>query len=58
MDTADDGREALRLLFAQRPDLMVPDPRTPELAGWRVMARASDMSDLPVLVVSGPADVE
>lgn len=51
--TAADGREGLRLLFSQRPDLMVLDLMVPGLDGWRVMARARDMSDLPVLVVSG-----
>lgn len=55
--TASDGRVALRLLFSQRPDLMVLDLVVPGLDGWRVMARARDMSDLPVLVVSGLDDV-
>ncbi|MFJ2154343.1 response regulator transcription factor [Streptomyces microflavus] len=55
--TAADGREGLRLLFSQRPDLMVLDLVVPGLDGWRVMARARDMSDLPVLVVSGLDDV-
>ncbi|MET9208440.1 response regulator transcription factor [Streptomyces bacillaris] len=51
--TAADGREALRLLFAERPDLMLLDLLVPELDGWRVLTRARDLSDLPVLVVSG-----
>lgn len=55
--TAADGREGLRLLFSQRPDLMVLDLMVPGLDGWRVMARARDMSDLPVLVVSGLDEV-
>ncbi|WP_261400275.1 response regulator transcription factor [Streptomyces sp. CBG31] len=56
--TAADGREALRLLFAERPDLMLLDLLVPELDGWRVLTRARDLSDLPVLVVSGLDDVD
>ncbi|MET8830788.1 response regulator transcription factor [Streptomyces sp. NPDC004610] len=56
---AADGREALRALFEERPELMVLETRLPELDGWQVLARTRDMSDLPVLVLSadpGPAD--
>src|SRR5690348_14435030 len=50
---AADGKEGLRLLFAERPDLMVLEILLPELDGWQVLARARDMSDLlPVLVLS------
>ncbi|MEW9514850.1 response regulator transcription factor [Streptomyces bacillaris] len=56
--TAADGREALRLMFAERPDLMLLDLLVPELDGWRVLTRARDLSDLPVLVVSGLDDVD
>lgn len=50
---APDGREALRLLFAERPALMVLDLVLPGLDGWEVLDRTRDMSDLPVLVLSG-----
>lgn len=56
--TAADGREVLRLLFAERPDLMLLDLLVPEPDGWRVLTRARDLSDLPVLVVSGLDDVD
>ncbi|MFD3971099.1 response regulator transcription factor [Streptomyces cyaneofuscatus] len=55
--SASDGREGLRLLFAQRPDLLLLDLVVPGLDGWRVLARVRDMSDLPVLVLSGRGDV-
>lgn len=57
VQSAADGREGLRLLFAERPDLLLLDLRVPGLDGWRVMARARDMSDLPILVLSGLGDV-
>ncbi|MFF0479960.1 response regulator transcription factor [Streptomyces sp. NPDC004435] len=55
---AADGREGLRLLFAERPALMVLDLRLPELDGWEVLDRTRDMSDLPVLVLSGLGELD
>lgn len=55
---AGDGREALRLLFAEHPALMVLDLLLPELDGWQVLDRTRDMSDLPVLVLSGLGAVD
>ncbi|WP_329623467.1 response regulator transcription factor [Streptomyces sp. NBC_01255] len=58
VSVAGDGREGLRLLFAERPSLMVLDLLLPELDGWEVLDRTRDMSDLPVLVLSGLGDVD
>ncbi|RSS50131.1 response regulator transcription factor [Streptomyces sp. WAC01280] len=58
VSVAADGREGLRLLFAERPALMVLDLLLPELDGWEVLDRTRDMSDLPVLVLSGLGDVD
>ncbi|MEU9853413.1 response regulator transcription factor [Streptomyces sp. NPDC047974] len=55
---AADGREALRLLFAERPALMVLDLVLPGLDGWEVLDRTRDMSDLPVLVLSGLGELD
>ncbi|MEU9719793.1 response regulator transcription factor [Streptomyces sp. NPDC047976] len=49
---AADGREALRRLFADRPDLMVLDIGLPELDGWQVLERTRDLTDLPVLLLT------
>ncbi|APE21630.1 MULTISPECIES: response regulator transcription factor [Streptomyces] len=58
VSVAEDGREGLRLLFAERPALMILDLLLPELDGWQVLDRTRDMSDLPVLVLSGLGDVD
>ncbi|MFJ2769508.1 response regulator transcription factor [Streptomyces sp. NPDC087300] len=50
---AEDGQSALRLLFAERPALMVLDLVLPGLDGWEVLDRTRDMTDLPVLILSG-----
>ncbi|CAM5619214.1 response regulator transcription factor [Streptomyces xanthochromogenes] len=53
---AADGREALRRLFADGPDLMVLDVGLPELDGWQVLERTRDMTDLPVLLLTARGD--
>ncbi|MFD3942377.1 response regulator transcription factor [Streptomyces sp. NPDC058579] len=58
VSVADDGREGLRLLFAERPALMILDLLLPRLDGWEVLDRTRDMSDLPVLILSGLGDVD
>ncbi|MFI9718283.1 response regulator transcription factor [Streptomyces sp. NPDC052396] len=49
---ADNGREGLRLLFAERPGLLILDIGLPELDGWEVLERTRDLSDLPVLLLT------
>jgi DNA-binding response OmpR family regulator len=54
---AGDGRSALRTLYQQRPRLVVLDLGLPELDGHTTLDRIRDVSDVPVLVLSG-ADAE
>ncbi|MEU5430233.1 response regulator transcription factor [Streptomyces olivoreticuli] len=49
---ADNGRDGLRLLFAERPALMLLDVGLPQLNGWEVLERTRDLSDLPVLLLT------
>ena len=49
---AQDGREALRLLYDERPDLVLLDISMPELDGWGTLERIRDVSDVPVVMVS------
>jgi DNA-binding response OmpR family regulator len=51
--TADNGRRGLRSFFEARPDLVVLDVRMPELDGWQTLERLRDLSDVPVLMLSG-----
>ena len=50
---AADGSDGLRRLYAERPDLVVLDVTMPELDGWQTLERLRDLSDVPVLIVSG-----
>jgi DNA-binding response OmpR family regulator len=49
---ASDGREALRLLYARHPALVILDVRMPALDGWQVLERIRDVSDVPVLMLT------
>jgi len=49
---APDGREALRLLYDERPDLVVLDVSMPELDGWATLERIRELSSVPVVMLS------
>jgi DNA-binding response OmpR family regulator len=50
--TAANGREALRLLYDVRPQLIVLDVSMPELDGWATLQRVRDITDVPVLMLT------
>jgi DNA-binding response OmpR family regulator len=50
---ASDAAGALRLLFGERPDLVVVDLGLPDLAGETLIARIRELTDVPVMVVTG-----
>jgi DNA-binding response OmpR family regulator len=49
---AADGREALRLLYDVRPDVIVLDVTMPELDGWQTLERIRDLTGVPVLMLT------
>jgi DNA-binding response OmpR family regulator len=49
---APDGRAALRVLFDERPDLVLLDVSMPELDGWATLERIRELSDVPVVMLS------
>ena len=50
---ANNGQEALRLLFDQRPDLVLLDVVMPEMDGWQTCSRIRDVSDVPIIMLTG-----
>ncbi len=52
VDTAPDGRAALRALYGARPDLVVLDVSMPGLDGWQTLERIRDVTDVPVLMLT------
>jgi DNA-binding response OmpR family regulator len=49
---APDGLAALRVLYEERPDLVLLDVSMPQLDGWATLARIRELSDVPVVMLS------
>lgn len=54
--TAGGGREAMCLVYAERPDLIILDVMMPELDGWQVCRRVREMSDVPIVMLTAKAE--
>ena len=52
------GQEALRLLFDQRPDLVLLDVVMPRMDGWQTCSRIRDVSDIPIIMLTGKRRAE
>ncbi len=52
VDEAEDGKTALRRLFANAPSLVILDVTMPELDGYQTLERIRDLSDVPVLMLT------
>ena len=55
---ASNGQEALRLLFDQRPDLVLLDVVMPKMDGWQTLGRIRDVSDIPIIMLTGKRRTE
>jgi len=54
--TARDGREAMRLVYSERPDLIILDIMMPRLDGWQVCRRVREMSDVPIIILTAKTE--
>jgi len=50
---ASNGQEALRIFFAHKPDLVLLDIVMPEMDGWQTCSRIRDLSDVPIILLTG-----
>jgi len=55
---AGSGQEALRLLYQEKPDLVLLDVVMPQMDGWQVCSRIRDVSDVPVIMLTGQRQTE
>jgi PAS domain S-box-containing protein len=46
------GEDGVKAVYAARPHLVILDLDTPDLAGWEVLTRIRDLSDVPVVMLS------
>ena len=58
VSTAPDGRDGLRQAYTLQPDAIVLDVAMPEMDGWETLDRIRDLSDVPVMMLSGCAGEE
>lgn len=50
---AESGQEGLRMLYAERPEIVLLDMGMCGLDGWQTLVRIRELSQVPVMVVSG-----
>jgi DNA-binding response OmpR family regulator len=50
---ANDGQEALRVMYASKPDLVLLDVVMPKMDGFQVCSRIREVSDIPVIMLTG-----
>jgi two-component system KDP operon response regulator KdpE len=55
---AGDGQKGLRLLFAHKPDIVLLDVVMPKMDGWQTCSRIRDVSDIPVIMLTGKQSAE
>ena len=52
------GQEGLRLLFAEKPDLVLLDVVMPRMDGWQTCQRIREISDVPIIMLTGQQKAE
>jgi len=52
------GQEGLRLLFAEKPDIVLLDVAMPRMDGWQACQRIREISDIPIIMLTGKQKAE
>ena len=55
---AGSGQEGLRLLFTQKPDLVLLDVVMPKIDGWQTCSLIREISDVPIIMLTGHRKAE
>ncbi|MFC1967440.1 response regulator transcription factor [Chloroflexota bacterium] len=55
---ASGGQEALKILFANKPHLVLLDVVMPGMDGWQTCSRIREVSDVPVIMMTGQKNTE
>jgi DNA-binding response OmpR family regulator len=50
--SANSGADALRVVYRERPDIVVLDVMMPGMDGWELCARLRELADLPIIVLT------
>ncbi len=49
---AEDGKEGLRVFFAEPPDVVLLDVQMPAMDGWTLLERIREVSEVPVIMLT------
>ena len=55
---AQSGQESLRILFEQKPDLVLLDVMMPGLDGWQTCSCIREITDIPIIMLTGKKNSE
>ena len=55
---ASSGQEGLRLLFTEKPDLVLLDVVMPRMDGWQTCQRIREIADVPIIMLPGKQKAE
>lgn len=55
---AHNGQQALRAMFAEKPELVLMDVAMPVMDGWQTCSRIREVSDVPVIMLTGSKTTE
>jgi DNA-binding response OmpR family regulator len=55
---AGNGQDALKVLFAEKPDLVLLDVVMPGMDGWQTCNRIRDVSNVPIIILTGKKNSE
>jgi len=55
---AGSGQEGLRLLFDEKPDLVLLDVVMPRMDGWQTCQRIREIADVPIIMLTGKQKAE
>jgi two-component system KDP operon response regulator KdpE len=52
------GEDGLRLLFTEKPDIILLDVAMPKMDGWQVCQRIREVADIPIIMLTGKQKAE
>jgi len=55
---ASSGQEALKAMFAEKPDLVLLDVVMPGMDGWQTCRRIREISNVPIIILTGKKNNE
>lgn len=52
------GQEGLRMLFSEKPDVVILDVTMPRMDGWQTCQRIREIADVPIIMLTGKHKAE